>query len=154
MNSYCTIVQLTSFYDVKTIAELSDDTESGELSQVIVQQCLDAAASRLDSVFAGRWTVPVLLADGTAPPIITQHCAVLAMYNLYRRKSRIPEIFTNNDLADTHQFLQDVLTSKLSFATITRSGAYPQLVASGSFNGRSKWDPPSWRPGPFFDPKG
>lgn len=151
MNSYCTIAQLGTYYDTRLIGELSDDTGSNQVIDVIVQMCLDTGASKLDSVLNNRWALPAVLPNGNAPLILTQTVAALSMWFLFRRRQRVPPTFIQSDIMDSQAFLRDLVSMDASIPGLSRYGSQPALIASGSFTGASKFDPPSRHIGDFVD---
>jgi len=137
-NAYLTITQLYSFYDERTVNELSNDNSSGLVDDAKLQDNLDAAAGELDSVLSGRVALP--LAAGTADTalgFLRKMVADLAMRNLYGRRSDAPEEI-QGAWQRAEQWLKDFMERRVSIPGISRASA--TLSASASFTGQSRFD--------------
>lgn len=58
-NPYITISQFNQLYDMKVLAQLSNDQQSSDALQTTIQMALDIQAGELESVLSGRVTLPI-----------------------------------------------------------------------------------------------
>lgn len=94
---YCTPSDLAARLDSRTLLALADDNADGiaELDPDPVAAAIRAAASRIDSLLAGRFSVPF----SPVPPRIRDLCARIAIGQLLRRR---PEAAAPAILEDAH----------------------------------------------------
>lgn len=127
MNQYCTLAQLYSFYDTTLISDLTDDAGHTKIIEPIVQLCLDSAASKIDSVLFGRYSLPIF-PTYPIPLILTRITASLAMDMLYRRRSRVPDSEISTDILEANNWLKDVKVGLQGIPGVIRSGQLPTII--------------------------
>jgi phage gp36-like protein len=138
MNPYCQISDLYSRFDQRTIAQLSNDNNSGISVNANIQNILDDAAAELESHIAGRYGLPL-------PNTLTRWVAAVAVQRLYARRADLPAgVAAEIDWADKWIDLLDM--GKISLPNIGRANT-PVLEMSDYYNGQSRFNNL-----PYFDP--
>lgn len=133
-NDYCTIAQFQMIYDSRVMDELSNDTDSTVGNDTNIQFLLDLAASELDSILSGRYTLPLTTVD----LVLTKFVAVKAVERMYARRNDLPEA-VKQDIEWANQWIQDLKDRKINLPNVTRANA-PNLYSSNYKDGRSQFD--------------
>lgn len=87
--AYATSDDLTHLLTTAELAQLSDDTGSGQLDQAVIGEAIDQASREIDGYVGVVRPVPV----NPVPGLISNFAAKLAIYNLFLRRSNIPEVW-------------------------------------------------------------
>ena len=86
-NPYCAISDLQARRDIRQIAQLSTDDDTGNINNTNVQAIIDTQAGRLDTTLSGRVALPLV----SVPVFLTGLVADLAFYALFERRGDAPE---------------------------------------------------------------
>lgn len=140
-NAYCNYAQLVLLYDKRVVDMLSNDTNQ-PVPTTAVEMALDTAASRFDSIFTGRATLPI----SPMPLILTKYVAALAMRHLYARRSDLPDE-VKADAKEADQWIKDYINARVNIPGQARK--QPELTSSGTLDGTSAFDGI-----PYFSPAG
>jgi phage gp36-like protein len=133
-NPYCTIAQLYDMYDLRAVANLSNDTNSTSPLVSRIQNILDMQAGEMESYLSGRVTLPLSIIS----PVLTKWVAVTTAARLYARRADKPkEIMSDEEWAKAWMDL--FITGKVNLPGVDRSFA-PALVDSNSKSGHSHFD--------------
>jgi phage gp36-like protein len=109
MGRYISEGDLDEYIEERTLIQLTDDSNSGNVNTGIVEECIAGAEDEVDGYLAGRYTVPI---TGTVPGNIKGACVVLACRRLYVRRGRIPDSFTAV-VEDVMELLKNIATGKI-----------------------------------------
>jgi phage gp36-like protein len=128
-NVYCTYAQLSNYYDVRTLTQLSADDDSGNLDQTLMESILDTAASELDSVLQNRYQQ--IVNGTTAPPLIlTRWVAAKAMgMALLRRNKESASVQADVEWAD--KFANDLVSRKINLNMARTNAPATVMESSG-----------------------
>lgn len=134
-NIYCSLSQFLDQRDLRTVAQLSSDTNSQTPDTARVQRLLDLSASTLDSYLTGRYPTPI---PTPVPGVLTEMVANMTMAKLFARRTAIPQEI-KDALAASMQWLNDLAKGLVSLPGIARQYG-PQLIASDQIDGTSRMD--------------
>lgn len=124
-NIYCTYADLQVYYDVRTLAQLTADDDSGAGVTATAETLLDTAGSELDTVLQGRYSVTA----GSVPKVLTRWVAAKAMRMfLLRRGMTVDAVEKDCEWAD--RFGADLIARKVNLS-IARTNA-PEVVMGSS----------------------
>lgn len=101
--AYCTLADIKGRISEEVLIQLTDDHEVGLVDAAIVNAAILDADSEIDGYCGTRYAVPL----SPVPPRIRKCSAVIAVYNLFGRRTAAPEEVTaryKNEVA----FLRDV----------------------------------------------
>jgi phage gp36-like protein len=85
---YCTLADIRERIPDKVIIQLTDDARTGDIDAARVAAAIARADGEIDAWCGTRYRVPF----ATAPPVIGQLSADMAVYHLYARKAeKIPD---------------------------------------------------------------
>jgi len=101
MNEYCTIDQLKSFYDVRSLVMLGNDDGGREINSTIFQNNLDACASELEAHLGAQIALPL----DVVPMVLTRWVATKALERLYARRGDRPKSI-EGDIEWANEFLE------------------------------------------------
>jgi len=87
-NVYATVAQFSMLYDVRVSAQLSNDQNSSNSNNAVIQFMLDMEASAMDCVLNGRVAIPTIMAN--VPLILTKVVCAGAAGRLYARRNDMP----------------------------------------------------------------
>ncbi len=116
--AYCSIAQLGSFVDTRTLTQLSGDDNSVTANNANLQTLLDAAASELDSHLAGRIAMPL----ASVPPMLTRWVAIKTIDRLYGRRVDRPKSLAA-DLQWCDDWIADFEAGRISLPGVSRQVA-------------------------------
>lgn len=133
-NIYCDLNQLKTYYDGRTISQLSGDQDDGSQVDAVLETLLDTAGTELDSVLAGRYSV----AASAVPAILTRWVAVKAMGMAFDRRSVKHEgVAANVEWAD--KFADNLMARKVNLP-IARTNAPAVVMGSSGEPTHSRFD--------------
>lgn len=138
-NFYATITQLYAFFDERTVNELSNDSDSETANTTKLNTLLDAAASELDSVLAGRWPTQAEATDveWPRPLVLTRWVCAKTMESLYTRRSDMPPA-VEREVSWAERFEQRLIDGEISMPAQGRSNGPELLAAKGSGQGADR----------------
>lgn len=80
--AYSTFVDLKNYLPEAVLLQLTDDSNTDEISQEKINDCIRRADDLIDGYMRGRYTVPI---QGTIPVLIQDISTKLAVYFLHKR---------------------------------------------------------------------
>lgn len=140
-NSYCTIAQMINLADVRTLNAICSDTgvqgnvsDSSDAAAIKLQQCLDIAASEVDSYLYGRVAIPPV----PVPPLLIRLVVAKTWELLYGRRNDMPEkLKAEADWAS--DWLDKFRLRKVSIPSVAFAQT-PVLSRSLTLDGTSQFD--------------
>ena len=130
-NPYCTIAQLSWFFDSRMAGMLANDANTGIADTDKLQGILDSVASELESHLFGRVSLPLSF----IPPVLTEWVAIRAADRLYGRRSDGPNKIAA-DVQWAKEWIEKFDRGQISLPRIGRSmpsympGADSRLAAA------------------------
>ena len=136
-NPYLSLPNYYLLSDMRTVKDLSNDQSSAVGNSAATQYIIDVCASQVDTVLAGRITLPIPTPPG--PPLfLAGLVAALADRMMFGRRADLPKgIAAKAAAAD--QWLQDFKNGGVSLPGVPFASV-PQLQNSDSVNGQSRFD--------------
>ena len=131
-NAYCTLSQLTDFYDERTLGMLSNDQNVRAADEDRIQSLLDVAASELDSYLDGRFSIVPPI-----PVVLTRWVAVRTAAFLFARRNERPKQFDADETWMT-QWMNDLINGRARLPGA--STMLPEITSSDTFGGESRFD--------------
>lgn len=86
---YSTLDDILVNVDYQTLVELTDDNGTGEIEESAVSQAISSADAEIDAYLCSRYEVPL----SQVPPIIRRLSADGAVYMLFARRMKVPEVW-------------------------------------------------------------
>ena len=96
MGNYIVQADLDVYSSDEVLKQLTDDDDSGSIDTAIVNECIVAAESEVDSYISKQYTTPI---TGTIPESIKEWSVQLTTFRLHQRRLPVPSYIT--DLAET-----------------------------------------------------
>ena len=126
--AYSTIDNLLALLPEETLVKLSND-QGGATAIDTVN--IDAAIAQADRVIDGYVGVQRQVPLDPVPGLISTISANLAVFNLYRRRSQVPDIWENQQKADL-AVLVKISTGQISFGGDVKPSSPPQQTLAYS----------------------
>ena len=133
-NVYCDVPTFCALYDVRTMAQLSNDDDVPEATVATIQTILDMEASELDSYLTGRYGLPLV----SPPGVLSKWVAAKTAGRLFARRNDKPKQ-VEADEAWAAEFLKNLMDGRIGLAGIDRA-CQPTLSSSDSTDGTSRFD--------------
>ena len=124
--AYCTIPNLLTWIEEESLVEMVSVSPEATISDsevvTILNGAITPAGTQIDGYLIGRFGSQ--LRTGTAPPLVVQFCAQLAVYYLYMRKRAVDEDWQTlydqiiRELRDLRNGKGDLLASETTGAEI------------------------------------
>jgi len=134
-NIYTTYADLIVLYDERTIAQVSGDQDSGALSQATIETIIDTAASELDSILEGRYSVTA----GNVPKVLTRWVAAKAMGMALMRRNKTSDA-VKEDCKWADDWADKLIARKINLKSLTRTNAPEVVMASSGEPTHSRFD--------------
>lgn len=134
-NIYTTYADLAIFYDARTLAQLSADDDSGALTQATVEAIIDTAASELDSILAGRYSVTA----GNVPKVLTRWVAAKAMGMALMRRNKTSDA-VKEDCEWADDWADKLIARKINLAGMSRTNTVEVVMGSSGEPTHSRFD--------------
>jgi len=106
---YSTLEDILEQLDEDTLVGLSDDQDTGQIDESVVNRAISDADAEIDSYCGSRYSVPL----SPVPPIIRKISVDIAIYNLFSRRDAPPEE-RRNRYKDAVEFLKQVAMGRAS----------------------------------------
>ena len=112
--AYSTIDDLKKYMRAEIIRQLTDDNNTGEIDEIVVDDVILQADTMIDSFLRGRYPVEIISALDV-PATICDLSTKLAAYNLYRRNMQLtlPET-VSKDYKFCTDMLKDIQKGSIS----------------------------------------
>lgn len=121
---YCTLSDILERIDEDRLIQLTDDEGTGAVSETRVATAIADADGLIDGYVGTRHAVPL----DPVPAIIKTYSAVIAIYNLFGRRDRVPDSRAQ-DYKDAVRFLELVAAGKISLGRDDPEGSPPTTDA-------------------------
>lgn len=125
---YSTLEDLQGLLPEETLIKLSNDQGGATAVDMTI---ISAAIAQADQVIDGYVGVQRQVPLDPVPGLIRTISANLAIFNLYRRRNQVPEIWANQYKADT-AVLVKISTGQISFGSDVKPAAAPQQTLAYS----------------------
>lgn len=115
---YSTLEDLKKYMPEKQLIELSDDAQTGDIDEEIINDAINQADNLIDAYMRGRY--PADMSDADVPEFIADLSTKLAAYNLFRRALAltVPDPVMA-DYKTSVQMLKDIQAGKVTpFAAV------------------------------------
>jgi len=139
--AYSTLLDLKKYMVAETIMQLTDDSNTGEIDTLVVDDAIFQADTMIDSFLRGRYPVEITVA-GDIPAMISDISTKLSAYNLYRRKLQLtlPEALSK-DYKYCIDMLKEIQSGKISpFPTISE----PTIIITNKTAEDKQYSPTLW----------
>lgn len=134
-NVFCQYSDLAVLYDNRTLSQLSSDDDGGALTQATIDTIIDTAASELDSILAGRYSVTA----GNVPKVLTRWVAAKAMgMALMRRNKTSDAVAADCKWAD--DWADKLISRKINLSGLSRTNTVEVVMGSSGEPTHSRFD--------------
>lgn len=110
---YSTIEDLKKYMPERTLIELTDDAQTGEVDEEIANDVIEQADSLIDTYMRGRY--PADMGSSEVPEFIQNLSTKIAAYNLFRRalSTTVPDP-VSVEYKNSIQMLKDIQSGKIT----------------------------------------
>ena len=148
MNAYVTVDDLNLRYDWRASGQLSNDSNSLQGNQNILNTLLDDSASEFESYIDQRYAVATVRSASPMPNRIKSWICNKTIAMLYARRGRIPSEITAQLKID-QDWIEKVQKGQINLPTILRAAA-PQLESTSRPDGSSAFNADfGWQASPY-----
>lgn len=135
-NAYATTAQFYILYDVRTVAQLSNDANSSEAVATTIQTLLDMQASELESSLYGFVGLPLTVTP--IPLVLTKWVCATTARRLFGRRNDLPkQVQADSDWAE--HWIELFRKNLIQIPFVSRQEV-PALQDSDFVDGRSRFD--------------
>lgn len=120
--SYATQTDILNLISEKELVSLTDDTQSGVVDATKVSKAIADADAEIEGYCAKRYTVPF----NPVPGIIAKLSVDIAIYNLYSRRSVMPDI-RQKKYDDAVRLLRDIAKGVANLDQVPEPAENPGL---------------------------
>ncbi|MCG7851453.1 MAG: DUF1320 domain-containing protein [Methanosarcinaceae archaeon] len=139
--AYSNIDDLKKYMRADIIRQLTDDNNTGEIDELVVDDVILQADTMIDSFLRGRYPVEITVVEDV-PAMICDLSTKLAAYNLYRRNLilTLPE-----SIAKDYKFCVDML-KQIQVGTISPfpSASEPAIFVTNKVAADKQYSPEKW----------
>jgi len=107
--AYCTIDDIRNQLDESKLIQLTDDEGTGTVDTARVERAIEDAGEEIDTHVGARYAVPL----DPVPPMLRKAAVDIAVYNLYGRREKVPEMRVER-YRNALRFLDQVSRGRLS----------------------------------------
>jgi phage gp36-like protein len=123
---YCTVDDIKVVMPELLIAQASNDVDSEEISDEIVDAVIATVSDTIDSDLRNRYALPI--AEGDIPPALRDAASIMCKYKLWTRRQEDAPQGLIDDNAKAIEYLNRIQKGSVRLALSGSNGGGPQVI--------------------------